>query len=200
MDGHIKNMTKLSNRDKILDHGLRVMHEHGYAGASVRHIVKAAGVPQGSFTNHFASKEAFALEVLNIYFAYATQVIQNTLLNDSLPPLERLKQYFDANIESLQQHGFNIGCFIGNFSIEASEQSEAIRNRLVEIFAEIQLSLIYCLKAAIKTGKLAKESDCEALAGFLVSSFQGAILRSKVDRTSIPIEQFKQLIFSTLLR
>jgi TetR/AcrR family transcriptional regulator, transcriptional repressor for nem operon len=34
----------------------------------VRDICAAAGVPQGSFTNHFRSKEAFAEEVLNRYF------------------------------------------------------------------------------------------------------------------------------------
>ncbi len=176
------------------------MHEQGYAGASVRDIVKAAGVPQGSFTNHFASKEAFALEVLDIYFAYAAQIMQSTLLNDSLPPLQRFRQYFDANIEALEQHGFNSGCFIGNFSIEASEQSEIIRNRLVEIFVQIQQALLYCLQAAVKAGELPKKSDCEGLAGFIVSSFQGSILRSKVDRTAIPIDQFRQIIFSTVLR
>ncbi len=52
-------MTRISNRDKIVANGLQVMLERGYVGASVRDIVEAAGVPQGSFTNHFASKEAF---------------------------------------------------------------------------------------------------------------------------------------------
>ena len=55
-------MSKSSNREKILTEGLRVVHERGYTGASVRDIVEAAGVPQGSFTNHFISKEAFCLE------------------------------------------------------------------------------------------------------------------------------------------
>ena len=56
-------MAKPSNREKILTEGLRVVHAHGYAGASVRDIVQAAGVPQESFTNHFRLKEAFCLEV-----------------------------------------------------------------------------------------------------------------------------------------
>ena len=40
-----------------------VVHERGFAGASVRDILEVAKVPQGSFTNHFASKEAFCLEI-----------------------------------------------------------------------------------------------------------------------------------------
>src|SRR5450631_533208 len=58
MDNHIGIMPKPSNREKILTEGLRVVHARGFGGASVRDIVEAAGVPQGSFSNHFASKEA----------------------------------------------------------------------------------------------------------------------------------------------
>jgi TetR/AcrR family transcriptional repressor of nem operon len=51
-------MPKPSHRNKRLTEGLKVLLARGYFGASVRDIVKAAGVPQGSFTNHFSSKEA----------------------------------------------------------------------------------------------------------------------------------------------
>jgi TetR/AcrR family transcriptional regulator, transcriptional repressor for nem operon len=39
-----------------------MVQARGFGGASVRDIVEAAGVPQGSFTNHFASKKRFALK------------------------------------------------------------------------------------------------------------------------------------------
>jgi len=84
-------MSRISNREKILTNGLQVVLERGYVGASVRDIVEAAGVPQGSFTNHFASKEAFSLEVLDLYFANSHIVIGETLRNDALPPLGRLR-------------------------------------------------------------------------------------------------------------
>src|ERR1700712_2552036 len=97
MDGHISRMSRVSNREKILTEGLRVVHAHGYAGASVRDIVQAAGVPQGSFTNHFTSKEAFGLEILELYFSNGRAVMAETLRNDALPPLARLEAYIDAN-------------------------------------------------------------------------------------------------------
>src|SRR6202035_4465390 len=112
-------MSRISNRDKIVANGLKVMLERGYFGASVRDIVKAAGVPQGSFTNHFSSKEAFAEEVLDLYFAHARETIDKTLRNDSRPPLARLRQWLDHGIAFLRQTEFRCGCLIGNFSIEA---------------------------------------------------------------------------------
>ena len=49
--------------------------------SSVRDIVRAAGVPQGSFTNHFASKEVFALEALDLYYARSCKMMRETLGN-----------------------------------------------------------------------------------------------------------------------
>jgi TetR/AcrR family transcriptional repressor of nem operon len=88
-------MSRISNKDRILSNGLKVVLERGYVGASVRDIVEAAGVPQGSFTNHFVSKEAFSLEVLDRYFSNSRIVIAETLRNDDLPPLKRLRAYID---------------------------------------------------------------------------------------------------------
>ena len=58
-------MPKPSLRDAILDAGLKEMFRTGYHGTSVRDVTAAAGAPQGSFTNHFRSKELFASEVLD---------------------------------------------------------------------------------------------------------------------------------------
>jgi TetR/AcrR family transcriptional regulator, transcriptional repressor for nem operon len=191
---------KPSHREKILTEGLRVVHERGFAGASVRDIVEAAGVPQGSFTNHFASKESFCLEILDLYFNNARVTIQRTLRNDSLSPLKRLGGFVDAQIRYLDRVGWRNGCLVGNFSAEASEHSEVIRKRLVEIYEEMRQAVADCLKAAVKIGELPRNSECDDLAGFLIASLQGAILQAKTERNAVPLERFKRLIFSTLLR
>jgi TetR/AcrR family transcriptional regulator, transcriptional repressor for nem operon len=74
-------MPRPSHKEKILNSGLRVEHERGYAASSVRDIIEATGVPQGSFTNHFASKEAFGLELVNIYYKDIELFMADTLLN-----------------------------------------------------------------------------------------------------------------------
>src|SRR6267378_1651119 len=97
-------MSRISNRDRLLESGRKVVLERGYVGASVRDIVEAAGVPQGSFTNHFDSKEAFALEILDLYFENSRVVIGETLRNDALPPLKRLRAFIDASIAAIRSH------------------------------------------------------------------------------------------------
>ena len=79
-------MPKPSLRDAILDAGLKEMFRTGYHGTSVRDVTAAAGAPQGSFTNHFRSKELFASEVLDRYFLYVRGLVAEALSDTSLPP------------------------------------------------------------------------------------------------------------------
>ena len=191
-------MPKHSHKERLLTEGLRVVHERGFAGASVRDIVKAAGVPQGSFTNHFVSKESFGLEILERYFERTRIALRETLLNDALAPLQRLRAYVDCPDQTPGQTDLRNGCLIGNFSIEASEHSEAIRRRVVEIFEEIEHAVAYCLRAAVKAGELPPSTECGPLADFFISSLQGARLRAKAERSTVPIKVFKKFIFRLL--
>ena len=199
MDEHIRFMPKPSNREKILTEGLKVVHQRGFASASVRDIVQAAGVPQGSFTNHFASKEAFGLEIIDLYVTRGCALIDETLRNDNLPPLQRLEAYIDANRNGSGDESMRNGCLLGNFAAESGNQCEAFRNRLTEVFTEVQTAVAYCLQAAVNVGDLPKNFDCEETAGFIVSSLQGASLLAKAYRSPAPIDRFKRILFAKIL-
>jgi TetR/AcrR family transcriptional repressor of nem operon len=193
-----KESARVSNKDKLLKHGLQVMRERGFVGASVRDIVKAAGVPQGSFTNHFASKEAFALEVLNIYAGQFGQIIERTLYNSSLSPESRFERYTDEIIASLSHCGIENGCLLGNFSIEASEHSELLRQRLVEIFAQNRQALSMTLKAVADEKRFPENMDFDLLASLIMSTFQGAILLNKTEQKSFPFNDFKRMMMALI--
>ena len=193
-------MSRPSHREKLLEEGFKVLLAQGYSGASVRDIVRAAGVPQGSFTNHFSSKEAFAEEVLDRYVSLVNAKVEKTLRNDSLAPLERLRAWFDAQIEFLKQSDFRSGCLIGNFTMDTCGQNASIRPRLAGIIETIEESLAYCLKAAADAGELATSTNVRELAGFIYSSWQGAILQAKVEQRVEPLERFKKVLFGQVLR
>jgi TetR/AcrR family transcriptional repressor of nem operon len=193
-------MPKPSHREKLLHVGMQVVHERGFGGASVRDIVQAAGVPQGSFTNHFTSKEAFGLEVIDLYYSNALESMRQTLRSDELPPLQRMRAWIDNSKNRLNKDSMRNGCLFGNFTAEASDSSEPIRLRLVAVFAEIQAAVAYCLRAAVKAGEIAPATDCDEVAGFIVSSLQGANLLAKAQRSPVPVERFKEILFSLVLK
>src|SRR5580698_1337450 len=192
-------MSRPSHKETLLSDGLRLAHQRGFGGSSVRDIVQAAGVPQGSFTNHFASKEAFGLEILERYWEMTSAAVTATLRNDALPPLRRLRAWVDGQLEYLRKDDMRRGCLYGNLSAEASEESEAIRTRVASVFAANQASVAYCLEAAIDAGELSRNTDVQELAGFIVSSLQGAILVAKAQRSPAAVERFERVLFQQLL-
>ena len=193
-------MAKPSLRDSILDAGLKVMVRKGYAGAGVRDIVAEAPAPQGSFTNHFRSKEEFAREVLDLYFTQLKRLVAEALDDGGLSPRERLRRYLDIITRRLAGDEFSRGCLIGDFSLEAAAQSETLRARLAEIFAEWRAPFAACIAEGQAMGEIDGAFAPEELAEFLLSSWEGAILRMKVERNGEPLEQFKRIAFATTFR
>jgi len=140
-----------------------------------------------------------SLEVLDLYFANSRTVIGETLRNDALPPLGRLRAFIDANITTIRKHDAKNGCLVGNFAAEASDHSEIIRHRVSAIYTEIREAVAYCLKAAVKARELPKGLKISEVADFIVTGLQGAWLVSKVERDLAHAENFKKVLFSTVL-
>lgn len=193
-------MSQHSLREDILSAGLKVMFRSGYQGSSVRDICAAARAPQGSFTNHFRSKEAFAQEVLDRYFANLKTVVSEALNDKSLTPRQRLKRYLDIISGRLQGAKWNRGCLIGDLSLEASLQSKVLRKRLEEIFREWRTPFAQCIAEAQAVGEIDSKFDPTDLAEFLLASWEGAILRMKVGGGPAALDRFKNIVFETVFR
>ena len=176
------------------------MFRKGYVGAGVRDIVAEAPAPQGSFTNHFRSKEEFAREVLDLYFDNLKLVVQEALGDSSLTARQKLRRYLDIIAERLANAEFSRGCLIGDFSLEAAPQSEMLRARLANIFIEWRTPFAACIAEGQATGEIGAAFAPEELAEFLLSSWEGAILRMKVARNAEPLERFKRIVFATVFK
>ena len=193
-------MGRPSLRDDILQAGLPVLFRSGYHAASVRDICAAAGAPQGSFTNHFRSKEAFTVEVLNRYFDYLKGLVHETLSDPNLTPRQRVERYLEVVTEKLERDRWMTGCLIGDFSLQASSHSNLLRKRLDAIFKEWRALYASCIAAAQWAGEVDSDLDAEDLAEFLLTSWQGAILRMKVERSPAALERFKTIVFATVFK
>src|SRR5271169_3324644 len=122
-------MARLNVREQLLSVGLETLHRRGFNATSVQDITDAAGVPKGSFYNHFESKEALGLEAIERYWQGALNGLE-VLKDERMAPLARLKVYFRGLIDLGRRLKYRPGCMIGNMSIEMSDQSAAFRERL----------------------------------------------------------------------
>src|SRR5437763_16691036 len=193
-------MARRSLRDQILRAGLPALFRYGYHAAGVRDICAAARAPQGSFTNHFRSKEAFAVEVLDQYFDYLKRLVNETLNDETLTPRQRLKRYLDVITDKLGRDRWMLGCLIGDFSLQVSSHSRLLRKRLDSIFREWRTLFASCIAAAQSAAEVDSKFDAAELAEFLLASWEGAILRMKVERGPAALERFKTIVFETVFK
>jgi TetR/AcrR family transcriptional repressor of nem operon len=84
-------------------------------------------------------------------------------------------------------------------SLETAEHSEAIRARLAGIFARWRQPFARCLEEADAAGQIRLDVPAIDMADFLLASWQGAILRMKVDRSPEPLDRFRRITFATVL-
>lgn len=189
----------LNTRTNLVQAGLRTFHSEGFAATGIQSIVEQAGVPKGSFYNHFESKETFGASVVDAYFERAQARLHTAFSNTALAPLARLESYFDGLIDAFRENQFNKGCLMGNLSAEIADHSEGIRARLVEQFAAWCQVFESCLLEAQQQKQLDSTLSAKSLSDFILNSWEGALLRMRVEKNDTPLLEFKQFIFGRLL-
>ncbi|MCU1253591.1 MAG: transcriptional regulator, TetR family [Edaphobacter sp.] len=193
-------MERQNTRDRLLQVGLRRIHSMGYASTGVKEILDEAAVPKGSFYHFFPSKEAFATEVLELYARGENERAQKILGEGKGAPLKRLRRYFEELIAVYGPAAAINGCMMGNLSLEMADHSDSLQSLLHESFFSWQTGVARVLQEAIDRGDLAKSNKPHELASFLLNSYEGALLRSKADRSSKPLENFLHFAFNVLLK
>jgi TetR/AcrR family transcriptional regulator, transcriptional repressor for nem operon len=190
-------MPRESVKEQIIDAAVETLHRKGFNGTSVQDITDAAKVPKGSFYNHFDSKEELAVEALDRYWQWVLAGLR-PLSDATTPPAGRLRQYFRHLAERGRTREYRTGCMIGNMSTEMPDQSRLVRERLAVVLGAWSRAIESCVRDAQADGSIRRDLDAKTIAAFLLNSFEGAILRSKVDRDAAAFAAFEDVVFTAL--
>ena len=196
-------MARASVRDQLIASAVEVFHTHGFNGCSVQDIVDAAGVPKGSFYNHFESKEALGVEVVRAYSAlvgaYVVEAGAADILSGDGTPLQRIRAYFEAVIEQNVSCGVRKGCLLGNFAIELAPHSTEIARAVTDALDNWSAAVAQALAQAQAAGEVAHDADVDSLARYLVDGYEGAATRAKLIGDRAPMDEFIRTTFDFLL-
>lgn len=175
----------------MLEKGAAVVRARGFTATGVADIAAAAKAPKGSFYNHFASKEAFAVEILDRYFEGLSPLFEATIDNAKLSGAERLKRLIDGLIEAMSDGSWG-GCLLGNFAMDVAPNSELVRNRVNALFAAWEAKLRTAIAAGQSDGSIATDLSPDDAAAWFVTAWEGAVMRSKALRDPAPFHQFRR--------
>ena len=88
---------------------------------------------------------------------------------------------------------------VGTFSLETTSQSKLLREAGRK-FQEWRAPFASCIAEAQTIGEIDSTFDSVDLAEFLLASWEGAILRKKVERGPAALERFKSIVFHTVFK
>jgi TetR/AcrR family transcriptional regulator, transcriptional repressor for nem operon len=191
-------MARANVSEQLIQSGLETLYTNGFNASSVQDITAAAGVPKGSFYNHFASKEDFGVAVVQRYLHILSPVLQ-ILHNQNIAPLERLRSFYGTLIASPEAQQFQRGCLLGNFGAELSDQHPSIRDSVSKAFEYWEKLSSAVILEAQQNGSVRSSTSPELLASFILNAWQGAAMRAKVEQSRAPLDNFFQVVFSTVL-
>lgn len=192
-------MTSNDTRTHIIHTGADLIGHKGFGATGINAVLTAAGVPKGSFYHYFSSKHDFGLTVIDT-FAEEYDARLDRILNDtSRSCVDRLRAYFDTGFETMTSCEYTRGCLIGNLGQELAGQNEAFRQRLDTVFASWEKRFEQCFRDAQQAGDISAGIDPADAASFLLSGWEGAILRSKVLKSTEPMERFVRVFFKQCL-
>jgi TetR/AcrR family transcriptional repressor of nem operon len=184
-------------REEIVEAALAQFHERGFNAAAVKDITDRAGVPKGSFYNHFESKEALALVALG---RYGDGRRLGDLADKSVEPVVRIRAHFEFLRDEQLEVGIAKGCLLGNFGAEIVDHSETIRGGVrsgLAIWAEMLSS---ALAEGQQAGSIRKDLDPDVTARYLVSAWEGTLIQARTFKSADVFDSFFDLTFNSLLK
>ena len=188
-----------TTREHLLEVGLRQLRSTGYTATGVKEILALANVPKGSFYHYFPSKEAFVAELLDRYANQEVERLQRILGDTSIAPLKRLRLYFEELLAVYGRKGEGTGCLMGSMSLEVGDHIPKLQQKLHTIYTSWQSDIAGVLRQAVTAGELPASTQPDALAEFILNSYQGALVRMKGDQSERPQENFLHFIFEVFL-
>jgi TetR/AcrR family transcriptional repressor of nem operon len=183
-----------------MEAGRQLFLTKGFNGCGVQEITSAAEVPKGSFYSYFETKEAFGMAVLEDFWIGVENKFGGILCDPALKPLERVARYFKALSDDKARHNYAHGCLIGNFALEITDASADTRAKLADIFERWENPIVACLREAQSKKEIAADHDLRDLAASIIESWEGSVMRAKVEQRRAAFRRFEEVVLPSLLR
>ncbi len=186
-----------ATKQRLLDAGLPMLLKHGYSDLGIQAVLDDTRTPKGSFYHHFRDKEDFALQVLDQYMIAVHAGLDAALGDQSLPPLDRVRRFFEMTQDSYRTEGY-MGCLIGGLGQELSGISDVFRRKIESCFAAIAARIAMCLEEAKQLGQIPSPYDAPQLADLLIDCWEGAALRSRLRHEPSSLTAMLDFYFGSL--
>ncbi|WP_245975619.1 TetR/AcrR family transcriptional regulator [Amycolatopsis palatopharyngis] len=176
-------MTGTATRDKMIITALRLFRTEGYPATSWRRLVEEAGTPWGSAYHHFpGGKEELGVAAVELGSAVVRRTVRRAFEREE-SPAEAVRWWFGKAGQVLVRDEFRSGCPLATITLEMTGRSAELTAACERAFADWHALLASLLGESGYADDVAAE-----LALSIMNSIEGALLLSRVRRSTQPLE------------
>jgi len=188
-------------RERLLEAANQLTWKHGYNAVTVDAICEAAGVKKGSFYHYFESKADLTKAALEAWWQANSRPIIEASFAEGVPPLERLKRYFDGiyhrQLDIKREGGTLLGCAFFRLAIEGEGVEPDVREAAQRALSRKRKHFVKAIDDAKRAG-LIRVDDVEAATQAVYSLFEGALARARIQDSPEPLKGIYEQVLRLL--
>lgn len=181
----------VSAREKLLEAGVKLVRQQGYAATSVEQLCTEAGVTKGAFFHHFASKEALGVALAEYWSSSTGAFFASAPYHHHDDPAVRVFGYIDLRVELIAGPVESFSCVAGTMVQESFLTSDAIRSACNSSISGNAAALEDDLAAALARSG-ATGVTAASLSRHIQAVIQGAFVLAKAEGGSMAADTARE--------
>jgi TetR/AcrR family transcriptional regulator, transcriptional repressor for nem operon len=166
-------------RERIIAKAAELFNQRGLEGTSMADLMEATGLEKGGIYRHFPSKEAVAAEAFDYAWEEAFQERVRDLGSIS-GSVDRLKHLIGNFVE--RRSSIPGGCPLLNTAVDSDDGNPVLRERARQALGKWQNLLTSVINDGIQRREIRGGVDPNRLAMLIISSLEGALMISRLER------------------
>ena len=171
-----------------------------YGTTTIDQICEKAGVKKGSFYYFFDSKASLAEAAVDIEWKNYRPSL-DAVFSSTIPPLERLRNYFDfvykEQVELKTKYGHVLGCPLCTLGTEVSTQEKNLQKKVQEIMNQGLKYLETAIRDAHAEGLLTAP-DATEKARILQTYYHGMMTQARILNNAEILKNLWREVFQLL--
>lgn len=174
-----------ATRARIVATAADLIRVRGVGGTTLDDVVAASKVSKSQLYRHFADKPALVRAVIE--FQGDRVIARERDLLGKVSTFAGLRRWRDALVERNALEQGRYGCSLGSLANEFSDQDEAARVKLEELFAAWQELFEAIIRRLQEKGAIPAKADAARLATGFMAAVQGGYLLAQTSRDAAPM-------------
>lgn len=171
----------------ILERAAPVFNSKGFDGTSMADLEAVTGLTKGALYGNFRDKETIAGEA----FGFAVATVKDRMRN-ALAPIPTFRGKLSAMLDFFGRYVFEPpvpgGCPLLNTAVEADDHRTFMRTRVASEIRDTIDFITGLLEKGVRAGEFKEDTSARELAYTFFCAIEGAIMYSRVEGTTEPMD------------